>query len=321
MIRRILVEGWTVQKASSVYSISVRTVRKWLQRYREEGVPGLENRSSRPHRFGNSYIAGWSSIIDKLRQLRLTGLEIAKRLRLPRSTVADLLRRNGLGQLKMLDPKAPIVRYERDRPGDMVHLDIKKLARFDRPGHRVTGDRSQESPGAGYEFVHVCIDDHSRAAYVEILPDERGQTCAQFLIRAVLWFASKGITVRRVMTDNGMGYISLVFREAREGLGLLHKRTRPYTPKTNGRPRSPDRVSFGNPIERLLTFYSRTLHQNHARRMGLHLSIQIIQEPKPGLAKLAQRVQSKKTAHRPWWKSALRQIEGHIVNNLSGLHS
>lgn len=235
MVRRVLFGGWTAARAAQSYSISVRTIHKWVRRYREEGLAGLENRSSRPHSFGTAYIAGWQGVICSLRHCRMTAAEIAGKLGQPRSTVASLLRRIGLGRLAALDPKLPVRRYERAKPGDMIHLDIKKLARFDRPGHRVTGDRRRNTVGAGCDYVHVCVDDFSRVAYVEILADEKGETCAQFLIRAVLWMARRGIIVRRVMTDNGVGYVSHVFREALEGLGLLHKRTKPYTPQTNGK--------------------------------------------------------------------------------------
>ena len=179
--------------------------------------------------------AGWRRMILRLRHCRLTAAEIACRLGLARSTVAAELARLGLGQLAALEPKAPIRRYERRRPGDLVHLDIKRLARFDKPGHRVTGSRVGQNSKVGFEYVHVCIDDHSRAAYVEVLDDETGDTCARFLARAVVWFASQGVTVRRVMTDNGVGYRSHLFRHAWQALGLRHLLTRPYTPKTNGK--------------------------------------------------------------------------------------
>jgi len=240
--------GWTAAEAAMSFGISVRTVRKWRARERAEGLAGLVDRSSRPLRCAGQMGAGWSRMILRLRHCRLTAAEIASRLGLARSTVAAELARLGLGQLAALEPKAPIRRYERRRPGDLVHLDIKKLARFDKPGHRVTGSRRGQNSKVGFEYVHVCIDDHSRAAYVEVLADETGDTCARFLARAVVWFAQQGVTVRRVMTDNrrqsrrsvsagacarertrGVGYRSHLFRQA---LGLRHLLTRPYTPKT-----------------------------------------------------------------------------------------
>lgn len=215
--------------------ISVRTVYKWLARHRQEGAAGLENRSSQPHRHGTAYAAGWRDLIVKLRHYRMSALEIAQSLDFPRSTVAYVLKSLNLNRLNRLSPPRPVRRYERRRPGDLIHLDIKKLNRFHAPGHRVTGNRRGKSRGAGWDYVHVCIDDHSRLAYVEALDDETGKTCAGFLARATLWFAARGITVRRVMTDNGSGYISDIFRECVQGLGLRHIRTRPYTPQTNGK--------------------------------------------------------------------------------------
>lgn len=236
MVRRVRVEGQPVARVAAAYGVSERTVYNWLERFREEGVEGLENRSSRPYTLQSQFIDGWTELIVRLRHYRLTALEIADQLGFPRSTVAALLKRLGLNRLSRLTPPEPVRRYERRRPGDLIHIDIKKLARFKQIGHRITGDRRKgRSRKVGYEYVHVCVDDHSRVAYVEVLPDETGQTCADFLARAVLWFAKKGITVRRVMSDNGAGYKSGIFRLAREALGLLHLLTRPYTPKTNGK--------------------------------------------------------------------------------------
>ena len=206
--------GWTAVEAARSFGISVRTVRKWCARERAEGASGLVDRSSRPLNPAGRMGAGWRKMILRLRHCRLTAAEIACRLGLARSTVAAELARLGLGQLAALEPKAPIRRYQRRRPGDLVHLDIKKLARFDKPGHRVTGSRRGQNSKLGFEYVHVCIDDYSRAAYVEVLDDETGDTCARFLARAVIWFASQGVTVRRVMTDNGVGYRSHLFRHA-----------------------------------------------------------------------------------------------------------
>ena len=214
---------------------SCRTaVRKWLARHRAEGTAGLLDRSSRP-RFAAADRRGLADLIVRVRQCRMTAAEIASRLHLARSTVAAELVRLGLSRLSALAPQAPARRYERARPGDLIHLDVKKLARFDQPGHRVTRTRRGQNHGVGWGFVHVCIDDHARLAYVEVLDDEAGDSCARFLARAVVWFARHGICVRRVMTDNGTGYRSHLFRQAREALGLRHLRTRPYTPKTNGK--------------------------------------------------------------------------------------
>jgi transposase InsO family protein len=236
MIRRVLQEGWSVTAAAGSFEVSTRTVRKWLARFRREGRAGLENRSSAPHLVANKLPAPWLAMIARLRrEYRMTGEELALRLRLPRSTVASHLRRLGLGRLAALEPSEPARRYSRARAGELVHLDIKKLARFRRIGHRITGNRRQGSEGAGWEFVHVAVDDASRLAYVEILPDEKRQSVTGFLVRALRWFKRQGVRVERVMTDNGSGYVSHLFRKVCRLLRLRHIRTRPYTPKTNGK--------------------------------------------------------------------------------------
>jgi transposase InsO family protein len=236
MIRRVLQEGWNVSAVAASFEVSTRTVRKWLARFRREGWAGLENRSSAPHLVANKVPAPWLTMIARLRrEYRMTGEEIALRLRLPRSTVASHLRRLGLGRLATLEPSEPVRRYSRARAGELVHLDIKKLARFRRIGHRITGDRRHGSEGAGWEFVHVAVDDASRLAYVEVLPDEKRQSVTGFLVRALRWFKRQGVRVERVMTDNGSGYVSRLFRKVCRLLRLRHIRTRPYTPKTNGK--------------------------------------------------------------------------------------
>ena len=227
------------EKAPSIaaaFGISVRTVYKWLKRFREYGPSGLIARSSAPRTCSNAYMAGWRNLIVRLRQLRLTAAEIGEVLGFPRSTVAHALKVWGLNRLSRLTPPEPIRRYERDAPGDLLHLDIKKLGRFNKTGHRITGHhRRKRSKGLGYDYVHVAIDDHSRVAYVEVLPDERGYTCTMFLVRATRWFASKGVTIKRVMTDNGVGYRSHLFATTLQQIGARHVRTRPYTPQTNGK--------------------------------------------------------------------------------------
>jgi transposase InsO family protein len=236
MIRRVLQEGWSVTAAAGSFEVSTRTVRKWLARFRREGRAGLDNRSSAPHLVANKLPAPWLTMIARLRrEYRMTGEELALRLRLPRSTVASHLRRLGLGRLAALEPSEPARRYSRARAGELVHLDIKKLARFRRIGHRITGNRRQGSEGAGWEFVHVAVDDASRLAYVEVLPDEKRQSVTGFLVRALRWFKRQGVRVERVMTDNGSGYVSRLFRKVCRLLRLRHIRTRPYTPKTNGK--------------------------------------------------------------------------------------
>jgi transposase InsO family protein len=173
--------------------------------------------------------------VTELRRQRWTGAQIARETGVSKATVHRILRRSGLNRLKALEPAEPVRRYERNSPGELIHIDIKKLGRIERTGHRVTGDRRDTTRGAGWEFAHVCIDDHSRVAYVEILPDERKESAVAFLKAAVAYYARLGVTVERVMTDNGSCYRSREFRKTCKDLGLRHIFTRPYTPKTNGK--------------------------------------------------------------------------------------
>jgi transposase InsO family protein len=226
--------GEKTHAIAAAFGVSVRTVYKWLQRHRLG--TGLSNRSSRPGSNPRAFTRGFDALIARLRTFRLTALDIAGALGLARSTVAHVLARLGLNRRDRLNPPEPVRRYERARPGDLIHLDIKKLGRFAQTGHRITGHhRRKRSRHLGYDYVHVAIDDHSRAAYVEVLADEKGDTCARFLARATQWFSKQRVTVRRVMTDNGVGYISHIFRDAARALGQRHIRTKPYTPKTNGK--------------------------------------------------------------------------------------
>ena len=235
MVRRIEIEGWTARAVADAFAVSERTVRKWLARCRAEGLPGLEDRSSRARVVANKLAAPWVAMILRLRQYRLTAAEIAAHLTLARTTVAGHLAAAGLGRLQALDPQPPVVRYQRERPGELVHLDVKKLARFDRVGHRITGSQRGRSSGAGWDFVHVAVDDASRLAYVEILENEKRTAVTGFLVRALRWFRNRGIRVERIMTDNGSGYVSRLFAKACRLLRLRHLRTKPYTPKTNGK--------------------------------------------------------------------------------------
>jgi transposase InsO family protein len=235
MVRRIE-EGWKASAVAEAFAVSERTVRKWLARYRAEGPGGLVDRSSRAHNVANRLARAWVDMLLRLRRdYRLTAAEIADKLRLARSTVAAHLAAAGIGRLSRLEPPAPARRYQRQCPGELVHLDVKKLARFDRIGHRITGNRHNPSDGAGWEFVHVAVDDASRLAYVEVLADERRRSCTGFLVRALRWFKERGVRVERVMSDNGAGYVSRLFRKACRLLRIRHIRTRPYTPKTNGK--------------------------------------------------------------------------------------
>lgn len=228
-------EGRPVPQIAEELGVSARTVWKWLRRHRTGGAAALENRSSASAM--PDAARPWIDIACRLRRdFRLTAAEIAAKLHLPRSTVARWLRQAGLGRLSSLEPKEPPRRYQRDRPGELIHLDIKKLGRFERPGHRATRDRrAGRNRGAGWDFIHVAIDDATRLAYVEVLPDERRGTAAGFLIRALRWFRARGVRAERIMTDNGSAYVSKLFAKAMRLLGLRHIRTRPYTPKTNGK--------------------------------------------------------------------------------------
>ena len=236
MIER-LKEGWSVAMVAAAFHQSETTVRKWRYRYGEAGGAGLQDRSSRPKQFRRPVAQGRVVQIVALRRKRLTGWQIAKVLRMPRSTVAAVLGRVGLSRLSLLEPpKAPPVRYERERAGELVHVDVKPLAKIGVVGHRIHGDRRRCAPGIGYEFVHVAIDDASRLAYAEVLADQRGMTAVDFFERARRFFAVHGISrIERVMTDNGSCYLSRRFRRALDRHQTRHLRTRPYRPETNGK--------------------------------------------------------------------------------------
>lgn len=237
MIDRIEFENWTVLEAADAAGVSERTAYRWLARWRD-GDHELLDRSSAPRRVPRRTPASLERVIEHLRRLRMTATRIAAELTMAVSTVCAVLARLGLNRLSRLEPLEPANRYERRRPGELIHLDIKKLTRFVRPGHRVTGRGVPGSRGQlrqGVELVHVAIDDHSRVAYVEILPNERAETCAGFLARTVEWFAQHGVHIERVLTDNGPGYRSSVFSAACHALGIRASRTRPYRPRTNGK--------------------------------------------------------------------------------------
>jgi transposase InsO family protein len=243
--RRVLEENWSLAAAAEAAGVSERTAGKWVRRFRGEGLAGLRDRSSAPRRRPTRTPAERVEAIRKLRLLRLTAAEIAELLSMALATVSRWLKRIGLGKRSRLEPQEPPNRYERSRPGELVHVDIKKLGRFQRPGKRVTGHQSGRASqttaagrgrGAlGWDFVHVCVDDATRLAYVEVLPDERGASAAAFLARAVAWFADRGVQVERVMSDNGSCYVSGEHARACAALGLRHLRTRPYRPRTNGK--------------------------------------------------------------------------------------
>jgi transposase InsO family protein len=229
--------GQTAEAAARAAGVCPRTVRKWLERFRSEGLAGLTDRSSRPHRLNRPTPAATVEKVEALRRQRWTGKQIAAEVGVSPATVSRILRHLGLNRIAALEPAEPVRRYEREHPGELIHIDIKKLGRFDRVGHRITGDRrgQSQSRGIGWEFVHVCIDDASRVAFSQILPDEKKGSAVAFLKAAVAYYASLGVTIARVMTDNGSCYRSKLFRDACRDLGLRHIRTKPYTPKTNGK--------------------------------------------------------------------------------------
>ena len=232
---RVLVEGWSLTSAAEAAGVSERTAWKWVDRYRCEGEAGLQDRPSTPKTVPARTPADREELILSLRELRFTSPEIAETLGMPLSTVGAVLARHGLGKLPRLQPEEPANSYERPRPGELIHIDVKKLGRIGRPGHRVNGDRTTRSRGIGWEFVHVAVDDATRLAYVEVLGDEKGATAAGFLRRAVAFFRRYGIRVERVLTDNGSCYRAIVHALACRALAIKHLRTRPYRPRTNGK--------------------------------------------------------------------------------------
>ena len=244
MVRRVVEEEWSLAEAAAAAGVSDRTCRKWIDRYLAEGEAGLLDRSSAPRSIPHRTPDELVEVIVALRRLRMTGAEIAFCLAMALSTVSAVLARVGLGKLSRLEPPEPPNRYERRHPGELVHVDVKKLGRIPagRAGHRVHGQRHlQRSPRkdgkrtVGWEFVHVCVDDATRMAYVEVLDDEKATTAVAFLHRAIAFYRRHGITVERVMSDNGACYRSTIHAFACRALGLRHLRTRPYRPRTNGK--------------------------------------------------------------------------------------
>lgn len=227
--------GSSIFSAAEAAGISRRTAFKWLARYRTEGQAGLRDRSSRPYRMPRKTNYWWEQEILRLRRRRLTGAEIARWVPVSTATIARILARNGLSKLRALDSKEPVRRYERKRPGELLHFDIKKLGGIDGVGHRITGRGIHRAQRVGWEFVHVAIDDASRLAYVEVLKDERTACATAFLRRTIAWFSARGVHVQSLLTDNGSCYVSRRFAKTCRAMGLLHIRTRPYRPRTNGK--------------------------------------------------------------------------------------
>ena len=249
LARRIVEEGWSLAEAATAAEVSERTARKWADRYRAEGENGLPDRPSAPQRVWNRTDERRIQVIAALRQLRLTGPEIAEVLEMATSTVSAILDRIGLGKLSRLEPSEPVRRYQKQKPGELLHIDVKKLGGISPKGagHRVIGrprktetrirrtEHGRRRNVVGWEFVHVCVDDATRLAFAEVLANERARTAVAFLRRCLAFYRDHGICVERVMTDNGSAYVSAVFAIACRTLGIKHSRTRPYRPQTNGK--------------------------------------------------------------------------------------
>ncbi len=235
LARKVLAGGCTLKLAAASFNVSARTAAKWVRRYRASGAADLCDRSSRPHRLHRPTAPALVERIEALRRQRWTGYRIAQQTGLSRATVSRMLRRLQLNRIRDLEPAPVYPRYEHDAPGDLLHLDIKKLGRIARPGHRVTGNPADHTPGAGWEYVHVAIDDHARIAFSAIYPDEKRESVIAFLHAALAYYARLGIHFKAVLTDNGPAYRSTLFAKACRELGLKHRFTRPYTPRTNGK--------------------------------------------------------------------------------------
>ena len=241
MARRVIVEGQKPGAVAAAFGVCAKTVAKWVSRFRQAGLAALVDRSSRPHRLHKPTPEATKEAVIVLRRMRRPGSEIARETGVSPSTISRILRAARLSRARDLDPPEPARRYEHERPGGMIHLDIKKLGRFDRIGHRISGSPGAQSSvrgrgkGCGWEFVHVCIDDASRVSFTQIHPNQKAPGAVAHLQASVAYYQGLGVNVRRVLTDNGPCYKSHAFREACRDLGLKHICTRPYTPRTNGK--------------------------------------------------------------------------------------
>jgi transposase InsO family protein len=236
MCQRVEEQGWSVRAAAAAAGLSEPRARAWLRRWRAGDHELADRRSGPAGRHPRRTDPEREALITELRgQVRMSAVAIADALGMPERTVRGVIQRLGLSKLAPLEEPEPANRYERPLPGELIHIDVKKLGRIGRPGHRVNGDRTTRSRGIGWEFVHVCVDDCTRLAYVEVLDDERKETVTAFLQRAVAWFGAHGVIIERLMTDNGSGYRSKLHRRACEALGIRHLFTRPYRPRTNGK--------------------------------------------------------------------------------------
>lgn len=235
MVQDILERKLALAAVGVAYGVSVPTVRKWVRRYLAQGRAGLRDAASRPKRSPRAIAPRTAAAIVELRRRFLTHAAIASALSVSTSTVGRVLRRAKLARWSDLKPQEPVVRYEHDRPGDLLHIDTKKLGRIERTGHRVTGDRRDTTDGAGWEYLFVAVDDHARLGYTQMKANERSASASQFLRGCVRYFAKLGVTVRRVLTDNGSAFRSKRFAASCRQLGLRHVFTRPYRPQTNGK--------------------------------------------------------------------------------------
>jgi transposase InsO family protein len=241
MVRSVIEGGLTKAAAAIQFNTTAKTVAKWVERFRVEGVDGLRDRSSRPLSLPSQTPPATCAAVAAFRRQRHTGKQIAAEVGVSPATVSRILRRLGLNRLSALEPAQPVRRYQREKAGELIHIDIKKLGKFNQIGHRITGDRTGQSnlrsrgKGPGWEYVHVCIDDASRIAFSQVMKTEKKGCAVAFLKAAIAYYASLGVTVERVMTDNGACYKSFAFGKACKRLRLKHIRTRPYTPKTNGK--------------------------------------------------------------------------------------
>jgi len=235
LARKVLQGELSLNSAAAEFKLSRQTAAKWIRRYRQGGVAALQDLSSRPHHSPRATSTQIVSRVESLRRQRWTGVRIAQATGLSRATVSRILMRLKLSTIQQLEPQIPVIRYEHPAPGDLLHMDIKKFARIAKPGHRLTGNPQDETRGAGWEFLYVAVDDHSRIAFTAMLPDEKAASSASFLQQAVAYFTRLGIAVRRVMTDNGPCFYAGLFAHACRKLQIKHIRTRIYTPRTNGK--------------------------------------------------------------------------------------
>ena len=288
LVRRVLEEGWTVRRPlrprASANARHIDGLPGIAPRVSLVLLIGLRDRTEFPGRHRRS-----SSKDRFLRLRRMSGAEISSWTGSPRSTVARWLNRVGLGRLRQLAPPEPIRRYEKEHPGELLHLDIKKLGKIRGVGHRITGDKTKRARGIGWEFVHVCIDDASRVSYVEVLDDEKGPTASAFLRRAIAWFAARGVETKKILTDNGSCYVSKYIGDTCSQLKIKHNRTRPYTPRTNRQ--------------------SQTVHPNSHQRVGVRIYLLYVRRSCTSPAEHTTLLQPSSSAFSARWSATCLQAE------------